>query len=100
MLEVLTSGRHNTCHMVSTKNFLLWLMKISHSLNLSTRMNFCILIGYLAILLSGHGNFLFFFEILKMHCCNRWVKENKLNQLQFAQKMTYCYLSAAATIPP
>ncbi|WVZ87066.1 hypothetical protein U9M48_033761 [Paspalum notatum var. saurae] len=28
-----------------------------------------------------------------------WVKENKLDQLQFArQKLTYCYLSAAATI--
>uniref|UniRef100_K3Y5K7 Uncharacterized protein n=1 Tax=Setaria italica TaxID=4555 RepID=K3Y5K7_SETIT len=30
-----------------------------------------------------------------------WVKENKLDQLQFArQKLTYCYLSAAATIFP
>jgi hypothetical protein len=30
-----------------------------------------------------------------------WVKENKLEQLQFArQKLTYCYLSAAATIFP
>jgi ent-kaurene synthase len=29
------------------------------------------------------------------------VKENKLNQLQFArQKQTYCYLSASATIFP
>lgn len=28
-----------------------------------------------------------------------WVKENKLDQLQFArQKLTYCYLSAAATV--
>ncbi|KAL6843892.1 hypothetical protein ACP4OV_026463 [Aristida adscensionis] len=30
-----------------------------------------------------------------------WVKENRLDQLQFArQKLTYCYLSAAATIFP
>ncbi|VAH51047.1 unnamed protein product [Triticum turgidum subsp. durum] len=32
---------------------------------------------------------------------DRWVKENRLDQLQFArQKLTYCYLSAAATIFP
>ncbi|KAK3143740.1 hypothetical protein QOZ80_4AG0304350 [Eleusine coracana subsp. coracana] len=32
---------------------------------------------------------------------NSWVKENRLDQLQFArQKLTYCYLSAAATIFP
>nr|ATG30214.1 ent-kaurene synthase [Poa pratensis] len=32
---------------------------------------------------------------------DRWVKESKLDQLQFArQKLTYCYLSAAATIFP
>ncbi|PNT61834.1 hypothetical protein BRADI_5g21480v3 [Brachypodium distachyon] len=30
-----------------------------------------------------------------------WVKENRLDQLQFArQKLTYCYLSAAATVFP
>ncbi|KAI5011335.1 hypothetical protein ZWY2020_013472 [Hordeum vulgare] len=32
---------------------------------------------------------------------DRWVKQNRLDQLQFArQKLTYCYLSAAATIFP
>lgn len=35
------------------------------------------------------------------NCCHSWVKENKLDQLQFArQKLTYCYLSASATIFP
>ena len=39
-------------------------------------------------------NFLNFFR-------DSWVKENRLDQLQFArQKLTYCYLSAAATIFP
>ncbi|KAK1279835.1 hypothetical protein QJS04_geneDACA022955 [Acorus gramineus] len=32
---------------------------------------------------------------------NRWVKENRLDQLKFArQKLTYCYFSAAATLFP
>ena len=87
MLEVLTSWRHNTCKiLISVKRliiqifliryhtkisnillnqaiwcqprtFLLWLLKISHFLNLSTRANSCIFIG-LGILLSGHANFL------------------------------------------
>lgn len=38
---------------------------------------------------------------LQNFVCDSWVKDEKLDQLPFArQKLTYCYLSAAATIFP
>ncbi|XP_047063707.1 ent-kaur-16-ene synthase, chloroplastic-like [Lolium rigidum] len=37
----------------------------------------------------------------ELMCLDSWVKENRMDQLQFArQKLTYCYMSAAATIFP
>ncbi|KAM0863694.1 hypothetical protein ACQ4PT_044419 [Festuca glaucescens] len=46
----------------------------------------------------NYSQFIYQDELLHLES---WVKENKLNQLQFArQKQTYCYLSASATIFP
>nr|AWA45186.1 hypothetical protein SS81E14_000003 [Saccharum spontaneum] len=60
--------------------------------------SFCINQEFVALAVEDFSSSQYVYQDELQHL-DSWVKENKLDQLQFArQKLKYCYLSAAATI--